>query len=206
MPIFLFSRLQTSSIQQWIRRVGGGDQRNWELLLDTYYMEWKVKCCKRSFERRSEAKRDWNCMLFPTQRLLMAHFQMKKKSLFCLKWILSASEALGHKAELYWGGGNSRRQQVYVLCCMMCSVLMIVTCFVHSVYLYKCWIYRTDCSSCHIDVEADPNLKCGWCKVGVPKCVVREACSDVGAWIPYTSRCLTTPNITKVLTLLKWHS
>ena len=85
----------------------------------------------------------------------------------------------------------------------MCLDFMIITFFVHLVYLYKCWISRADCSSCHIDVEADPNLKCGWCPVGAAKCVVREACSDVNAWIPYTSNCLTTPNITKVLTLSK---
>lgn len=75
---------------------------------------------------------------------------------------------------------------------------------IYLVYLYKCWISRTDCSTCQIDVEANPNLKCGWCKAGTPKCVVREACSDVGAWIPYTSQCLTEPIITKVFILNYW--
>ena len=77
-------------------------------------------------------------------------------------------------------------------------ICLFVCLFICLVYLYKCWISRTDCSTCQIDVEADPNLKCGWCTTGVPKCVVQEACSDAVAWIPYTSPCLTVPNISKV--------
>lgn len=66
-----------------------------------------------------------------------------------------------------------------------------------KVYLYKCWVSRTDCSTCHYEVAAEPKLKCGWCKAGTPKCVVREGCIG-GTWVPHTSKCLTTPNITKV--------
>ncbi|PFX28558.1 Plexin-A3 [Stylophora pistillata] len=64
-----------------------------------------------------------------------------------------------------------------------------------KVYLYKCWVSITDCSSCH--VEADADYQCGWCK-SVSKCVVQKACGEGGAWIPPTSRCLTKPNISKV--------
>lgn len=77
-------------------------------------------------------------------------------------------------------------------------VFVLFICFIISAYLYKCWVSRTDCSTCHNDVKAEPNLRCGWCKAGTPRCVVRKACNDVNNWVPFTSRCLTTPNITKV--------
>ena len=67
-------------------------------------------------------------------------------------------------------------------------------------YLYKCWVSRTDCSICHHDSTAEPYLKCGWCKADTNKCVVQEACNEVGGfWIPYSLPCRTEPNITKVL-------
>ena len=66
------------------------------------------------------------------------------------------------------------------------------------VYLYKCWVSRTDCSTCLYDSAAEPYLKCGWCN-DTNKCVVREACNEDSSWIPYSSPCLTEPNITKVL-------
>ena len=67
-------------------------------------------------------------------------------------------------------------------------------------YLYKCWVSRTDCSICHYDSTAEPYLKCGWCKADTNKCVVQEACNEVGGfWIPYSLPCRTKPNITKVL-------
>ena len=68
-----------------------------------------------------------------------------------------------------------------------------------QVYLYKCWVSRTDCSTCHYDSAAEPYLKCGWCKAVTNKCVVQEACIEEGGrWFPYTSNCDTKPNITKV--------
>lgn len=67
-----------------------------------------------------------------------------------------------------------------------------------KVYLSKCWVSRTDCSTCHSDVKGEPGLRCGWCKAGTPRCVVKEGCSEANDWIPFTSPCLTTPNITKV--------
>ncbi|XP_073230094.1 plexin A3-like [Porites lutea] len=66
-------------------------------------------------------------------------------------------------------------------------------------YLYKCWVSRTDCSICHYDSTAEPYLKCGWCKADTNKCVVQEACNEVGGfWIPYSLPCRTKPIITKV--------
>ena len=71
--------------------------------------------------------------------------------------------------------------------------------FFITVYLYKCWVSRTDCSTCHYDSAAEPYLKCGWCKAVTNKCVVQEACIEEGGrWFPYTSNCDTKPNITKV--------
>ena len=68
------------------------------------------------------------------------------------------------------------------------------------VYLYKCWVSRTDCSTCHLNSADEPYLKCGWCKADTNKCVVQEACNEVGGfWIPYSLPCRTKPNITKVL-------
>ncbi|XP_067039234.1 plexin A3-like isoform X3 [Acropora muricata] len=67
-----------------------------------------------------------------------------------------------------------------------------------TAYLYKCWVSRKDCSTCHSDVIAEPALRCGWCRGSTPSCVVKDACVGDNKWIPSTSDCLTTPNITKV--------
>ncbi|KAK2550072.1 Plexin-A4 [Acropora cervicornis] len=67
-----------------------------------------------------------------------------------------------------------------------------------TAYLYKCWVSRKDCSTCHSDVIAEPALRCGWCRESTPSCVVKDACVGDNKWIPSTSDCLTTPNITKV--------
>ena len=84
----------------------------------------------------------------------------------------------------------------------LCEIIYCsVNCFnviLFVVYLSKCWVSRTDCSTCHSDVKGEPGLRCGWCKAGTPRCVVKEGCSEANDWIPFTSPCLTTPNITKV--------
>ena len=83
--------------------------------------------------------------------------------------------------------------------CFIFEYLQSCWLFFITVYLYKCWVSRTDCSTCHYDSAAEPYLKCGWCKAVTNKCVVQEACIEEGGrWFPFTSNCDTKPNITKV--------